>query len=57
MSVLFNGPDRGGYFGVYGGIHVPDILLEPLREISEAYIRISRSADFITELRYIRRHF
>ena len=35
MSVLFNGPDRGGYFGVYGGIHVPDILLEPLREISE----------------------
>ncbi|MDD3694738.1 MAG: tryptophan synthase subunit beta [Lentisphaeria bacterium] len=57
MSVLFNGPDRGGYFGVYGGIHVPDILLEPLREISEAYIRISRSADFIAELRYIRRHF
>ncbi len=50
-------PDSSGYFGVYGGVHVPDILLEPLREIRDAYMRISRSADFIAELRYIRQHF
>lgn len=51
------GPDRSGYFGVYGGAHVPECLVEPLREIRDAYIRISRSADFIAELRYIRKHF
>ena len=57
MSTAYSGPDRQGYFGAYGGVHVPDVLVEPLREIDEAYRRISRSADFIAELRYIRKHF
>jgi len=51
------GPDGSGHFGVYGGVYVPESLVEPLREITEAYYRISRSADFIAELRYIRKHF
>ena len=56
-SIYRNGPDSSGYFGVYGGVHVPESLVEPLREVRDAYIRISRSADFIAELRYIRKHF
>ncbi|MDD4098807.1 MAG: tryptophan synthase subunit beta [Lentisphaeria bacterium] len=50
-------PDSAGFFGNYGGIHVPECLEGPLREVTEAYVRISRSADFIAELRYIRKHF
>ena len=50
-------PDSAGFFGHYGGIHVPECLEGPLREVAEAYVRISRSADFIAELRYIRKHF
>ncbi len=50
-------PDSTGHYGVYGGVYVPACLEVPLREISEAYLRISRSADFIAELRYIRKHF
>ncbi len=50
-------PDSDGYFGVYGGVHVPDCLIGPLQEVAHAYHRISRSADFIAELRYIRKHF
>jgi tryptophan synthase beta chain len=56
-SIYRIGPDSSGYFGVYGGVHVPERLVEPLREVRDAYIRISRSADFIAELRYIRKHF
>ncbi|MFA6929207.1 MAG: tryptophan synthase subunit beta [Lentisphaeria bacterium] len=56
MSYRVN-PDASGFYGPYGGVHVPECLVEPLREITEAYQRISRSADFILELRYIRKHF
>ncbi len=50
-------PDAAGFFGVYGGVHVPECLVGPLREVADAYNRISRCADFIAELRYIRKHF
>ncbi|NLE54803.1 MAG: tryptophan synthase subunit beta [Lentisphaerae bacterium] len=50
-------PDAGGYYGEYGGVYVPECLIGPLQEVTDAYQRISRSADFIAELRYIRKHF
>ena len=50
-------PDREGYFGPFGGAILPPHLEEPFKKIREAYDRIGRSADFLNELKYIRRHF
>ncbi|KUJ78021.1 tryptophan synthase subunit beta [Ruegeria marisrubri] len=50
-------PTRDGYFGEYGGAMLPPPLEPHFKEISEAYDKISKSAEFIRELRYIRKHF
>lgn len=56
-NYLKNYPDKNGYFGEYGGIHLPEDLERALREIEEAYYRIAHSAEFISELRRIRKEF
>ena len=50
-------PNSAGFFGNYGGIFVPPELEGPLAEVRQAYEVVSRSHDFIEELRRIRRHF
>ena len=50
-------PDKNGYFGRYGGSYISPALEGAMREITDAYERISRSAEFINELRRIRRDF
>lgn len=50
-------PSRDGYFGEYGGIMLPDELIPVFHEIADAYNAISRSAQFISELRRIRKEF
>lgn len=50
-------PDAEGRFGEYGGAYLPPELVGPMQEIHEAYLKISRSADFINELRSIRTHY
>ncbi|NQX02540.1 pyridoxal-phosphate dependent enzyme [bacterium] len=50
-------PDAAGYFGNYGGVFVPPELEQPLAEVRKAYEILSRSYDFIEELRRIRKHF
>lgn len=57
MSYLKSTPNKDGYFGDYGGAMVPPPLEPHFKAIREAYDRISKSADFIRELRYIRKHF
>ncbi len=57
MSYLKTTPTREGYFGEYGGASLPPPLEPHFRDISEAYDRLSKSAEFIRELRYIRKHF
>lgn len=56
-SYLTQYPDKDGFFGAYGGAFIPPQLEEHFRRINDAYLRISRSADFIAELRHIRKHF
>ena len=56
-SYLKSTPTRDGYFGDYGGAMLPPPLEPHFKEIREAYDRISKSADFIAELRHIRKHF
>ncbi len=50
-------PDKNGWFGEYGGAFLPPELEQPFAEISAAYDRISLSAEFQNELKYIRKHF
>ncbi|MCE8438972.1 tryptophan synthase subunit beta [Rhodovulum sulfidophilum] len=57
MTYLKTTPTRDGFFGSYGGAMLPPPLEPHFAEIREAYDRISKSADFIGELRYIRTHF
>ncbi len=57
MGYLKSTPNRDGYFGEYGGAMLPPPLEPHFKEIREAYDRISKSVDFIAELRHIRKHF
>ena len=50
-------PDKNGYFGEYGGQFLPPELIPAFKEIDDAYDAISHSAQFINELRRIRREF
>ena len=50
-------PSRDGRFGSYGGAYLPPELVPALEEIDEAYRTICHSAQFISELRRIRKEF
>ena len=50
-------PDENGFFGKYGGAFIPPQLEAPFREIREAYDRLSKSYDYLHELRKIRKHY
>ena len=56
-NYLQNTPDADGNFGPYGGAYIPPQLVGPMKEIHEAYLKISRSHRFIEELRSIRKHY
>ncbi|WP_198265581.1 tryptophan synthase subunit beta [sulfur-oxidizing endosymbiont of Gigantopelta aegis] len=43
-------PDEQGHFGQYGGIFVPETLMEPLNELNQAYIHYFQDEEFLTEL-------
>jgi tryptophan synthase beta chain len=42
-------PDKRGHFGVYGGIFVSETLMQPLKELREAYERLRDDKDFQKE--------
>ncbi|MPQ46831.1 tryptophan synthase subunit beta [Marinifilum sp. N1E240] len=50
-------PNQDGYFGKYGGSYIPEELKEEMKKINNAYYSISKSHEFISELRSIRKHF
>lgn len=56
-TYLKNYPDDEGYFGPYGGAYISEELQTAMREISDAYFTIAKSAKFVNELRRIRREF
>jgi len=57
MSYLKNFPNQEGYFGEFGGAFLPPELEPHFAEINQAYLTLGRSADFLNELRYIRKHY
>lgn len=54
---LQHNPDKNGYFGKYGGAYLPPQLEAAFEEITVAYETIAQSAQFINELRRIRKEF
>ena len=50
-------PDENGYFGEYGGAYIHEKLVPAFKEADDAYEAICHSAQFINELRRIRKEF
>ncbi|WP_276166070.1 tryptophan synthase subunit beta [Zobellia alginiliquefaciens] len=50
-------PDEKGFFEDYGGAFIPPVLEVEMKKITDAYHKISKSHDFIQELRSIRKHY
>ena len=50
-------PTEDGYFGEYGGAFLSDNLMAAFKEADDAYEAICHSAQFINELRRIRKEF
>ena len=50
-------PDSRGHFGVFGGRFVSETLMEPLRQLEEAYARLKTDPDFRAELDDDLRHY
>ena len=57
MMYLKQFPDEKGFFGEYGGSFIPAELQKEMDKITDAYYSISKSHEFISELRSIRKHF
>ncbi|OHD81539.1 MAG: tryptophan synthase subunit beta, partial [Spirochaetes bacterium RIFOXYC1_FULL_54_7] len=58
MSDYFKSfPDANGNYGEYGGSFIPPNLQVEMEKITDAYYSISKSHEFISELRSIRKHF
>ncbi len=50
-------PDSEGRYGQFGGSYLPPDLQQEMDRITDAYYSISKSHEFISELRSIRKHF
>ncbi len=50
-------PDENGFFGEFGGAFIPPQLEKPFAEITRAYMKLSKSHDYLNELRNIRKHY
>ncbi|MGM0375867.1 MAG: tryptophan synthase subunit beta [Bacteroidota bacterium] len=50
-------PSQNGYFKEYGGAYLPPELEKEMKKIADAYFAISKSHQFISELRSIRKHY
>ncbi|MBM3777448.1 MAG: tryptophan synthase subunit beta [Acidimicrobiia bacterium] len=50
-------PDARGYFGPYGGRFVPETLVAPIEELTEAYLATRADAGFRRELDGLLRHY
>lgn len=50
-------PDDKGYFGKYGGAFLPPELVDEFEKITEAYLKLRKSEEFISELRRIRKYY
>lgn len=50
-------PSKDGFYKEYGGAFIPPVLESEMKKINDAYFTISKSHNFISELRSIRKHY
>jgi tryptophan synthase beta chain len=50
-------PDARGYYGAFGGRFVPETLVAPIEELTDAYFRVRRDDGFHAELGSLLRHY
>src|SRR5260221_3113908 len=50
-------PDARGYYGSYGGRFVPETLVAPIEELTEAYFKVRDQESFRTELGDLLRNY
>ena len=50
-------PDRDGFYGKYGGRFLAPEMNEEFKRIDDFYQKIKNDAEFINELKYIRKHY
>ncbi len=50
-------PDKQGHFGVYGGSFIAETLMDPVRELQEAYERYRLDNEFISEFEWELKNF
>jgi tryptophan synthase beta chain len=50
-------PDARGHFGPYGGRFVAETLMEPLRQLEEAYAKLKHDPAFLAELDKDLKHY
>jgi len=46
-----------GFFGDFGGIYVPELLMPALEELEAAFLKYSEDAAFMQEFRYLLQHY
>ncbi|MDD2791290.1 MAG: tryptophan synthase subunit beta [Sulfurimonas sp.] len=56
-SYLETHPDAQGFFGKYGGAFIPPVLEKPFADITQAYLELKNSPQFINDLKYVRKHY
>ena len=57
MQKLNTDPDKGGHFGEYGGMFVPETLMAPLEELTKEFSKARRDPKFKKELQYYLKHY
>lgn len=50
-------PDKRGHFGIYGGSFIAETLMDPVRELQEAYERYRLDNEFIEEFEWELKNF
>ena len=48
---------KNGYYGAFGGCYLPEILLEPIRELATAWDSLKTDSAFRSELREVLQHY
>jgi len=50
-------PDALGHYGPYGGRYVPEVLMQPLEELEQAYVEARDDPEFQSELKSLLHHY
>ena len=57
MKLLTESPDRDGFFGLFGGIYMPEVLMPAVKELGRAFEEARSDKTFNMELEKVMREF